>query len=280
MLAGKKRKGSLAEWFVEKCRLTFVRSIPSDSIRDMQTAYMYPFGAFAHALYFSCLLFFAVTGYQNAIERRYVSLENSNDQCERVLKPITGTYYGSHSGYWAGHSKFEYSDAMYVLELRNFIEPTHRYEKHMNRVAEELRDLSLLAAAEPLVPNLLYWMVWETPFSPQQGRANLFHMSGSVLEVMDREYFFGSMATVEKECILMPTTTYDRSNGVLSMTYSAKEFEGNGTCAEMFSIWELGYRLSYDFDVFEITIDVRSAIVAIAVRSCDVYNAGIYNTGR
>lgn len=271
------KEATFIEWFSAKLHDAFVNNIPLESIKELQSTYMYIFGVLAYALSVSCFIYFVYTGYSNALVKEYISLDSNDGNCRSVQKPITDVYYGSSTGIWSGSSGFKFASALYLLEFNNYNYDNSHYRNHMRTIKEELDELGQLATTQDLGMNLLYWMAWERFVGPTS--SNIFEMMGNSLYVLNRQYLFCTVASVEGECNEPPASSIDQANGVARMTFSYSNFIENPNCSYVIPEF-LGFDQQYDADNFDIVLDIRTAIVSIAVSALlnvvEVIYAGQY----
>lgn len=97
---------------------------------------------------------------------------------------------------------------------------------------------------------------------------NKYNSTGDIVSVMNRDYFFGITSGVNAACGADLRSSFDVSSGMASVQFSAKQFANDSTCADVIPAY-VGYIEQYDFDVFELEYDMKSAIVCIAI------NAGV-----
>lgn len=108
--------------------------------------------------------------------------------------------------------------------------------------------------------NIMYWITFEHS-SPQY----LFQMTGNSIDVFNRYYTIGGLATVEGVCDITHTSTLDGANHLLRMEFSFSEYYADFFCMKAGDPVRLGYNPNYDYDTFRIDIDLNSLLIAVAV---------------
>lgn len=153
---------SLLEYVQSKLYRGFVDNIPLAAIRELPATYMLVFGFLAYALSAYCFFWFIVTGFSRAMRTEFISLDDSDGECEAVPKENSGTYYGTSDGEWSGAYDFWLSRSMYALALTNYKQNYKNYKLTMNAIRDEIEDLSARSLSRDASENLLEWMAWET----------------------------------------------------------------------------------------------------------------------
>ena len=110
----------------------------------------------------------------------------------------------------------------------------------------------------------MYWITFEHS-SPQY----LFQMTGNTIDVFNRYYTIGGLATVEGVCDISHTSTLDGANHLLRMEFKYSEYAADFFCMKAGHPVRLGYNPNYDYDTFRIDIDLNSLVIAVAVSRPD-----------
>mmetsp|Transcript_23089 Transcript_23089/g.33818 ORF Transcript_23089/g.33818 Transcript_23089/m.33818 type:complete len:840 (-) Transcript_23089:259-2778(-) len=261
---------SFYDWFINKINEMFIENIPLESIKELQPQFMYIFGAVSYILSLGCFIYFCYSGYSEARTKSYIALNNDDGECTTVPKAVSGQWLASYDGLYTGDVDFQYPLAVYMLEFEDFSKNSHEYKNIMDEYKAELKKIGELALTQNLADNILYWVSWQV-LDREEGEVRRFQMNADPRSVFDNEYIFGQMATVNAECyVSTSTSTFDSANAVMTNRYSYNDFMATENCSvinpEMF-----GYSERFHGDDFTVSLDVNTAITAIAV------NKGILN---
>lgn len=253
---------SLKEWLASKLDAMFVDNIPLDAIKELPERYMYVAGLIAHAAAGACLLYFVLTGYWVATKKEFITVNSDDGICESISRENGGKYLVTDTGYWDGTDGFDPALTIYRMEFFSFAMTQDDYKSLMREFKDEIKGIAAGAAQRDAAHNLMYWMTWEMD-SPNF----LFELTGSSLNVFDRYYTIGYMATVEGVCDVANSATYNGANHRLRLEHSVEEFRNSSLCLSAGHPGHLGYNPNYDFGTFRIDLDINSCLIAIAVSS-------------
>jgi hypothetical protein len=153
---------TLIQYVQSKLYRGFVDNIPLEAIRELPPAYMLVFGFLAYALSGYCFFWFIIKGFKRAMSTEFISLDDSDGECESVPKQNSGTYYGTSDGEWSGDYDFWLSRAMYTLALTNYNNNYKSYKVMMDTIHDEVIELGVRSHFMDASENLLEWMAWET----------------------------------------------------------------------------------------------------------------------
>lgn len=256
---------TLYEWLVSKIDEAFVENIPLDSMKELPANYMYLFGFIAYIASLFCFLYFTYTGYIQQTTKEFITPNSNDGDCSTVLRTVDGTYYADFIGQWSGESNFQYSNALYQLNLNNFRYSLKDYSKMMKYVGQQLDYIGAGAYDRNLAGNIMYWISWQVSI-PDPTSANTFQMLGSPSVIFDRQFRFGMVGNVNGECLVTRDTSYDRANNLFQLKIDVSEFLNDSICKTIAVPSYMGYIPLYDFNDFKLKLDIRSFVIAFAVR--------------
>lgn len=250
------------EWLIAKLDRAFVENIPVESMKELPPRYMYIFGVFAYVASFACFIYFAWEGYRQLTTKEFITPNSNDGDCHSVLRSVDAVYLGDRLGMWSGDSLFQYSNALYQVNLRKFRETTKSYSSKMSIVGYELDLIGQSSYHRNLAGNIAYWVAWQTQLPDT---SSTFHMLGSPTIIFDRQLRFGLISNVKGECLVHRQTTFDRANSYFELTYDVSEFEASEICSSAADPEFMGYNAAYDFNAFSLQLDVRAFVTAFAV---------------
>jgi hypothetical protein len=250
------------EWLLIKLDTAFVENIPVESMKELPTNYMYIFGFIAYIASFSCFLYFAYTGYQQLSSKKFITPNLNDGECQAVLRAVDAVYLGDRLGMWSGDNLFQYSNALYQVNLRKFKHSLKDYSRKMEYVGDELDKIGQSAYNRNLAGNIAYWVAWQ---STLPGTSSTFNMLGSPTIIFDRALRFGLLSNAKGECLVTRQTTFDRANSYFEIIYDVSEFKASDICSSIAVPEALGYNEAYDSNSFSLQLDVRAFVTAFAV---------------
>ena len=262
--ANKENEKSFIQWLQDKMNTIFIDNIPLESIKDLDTKYMYLFGALAYGLTGFLFFWFFIQGLYQATHKKYVSL-NNDDICEVVQRSITDQWYISHDGEYEGSKRFEYSLAVYKLQLFDFRGDLKGYQHMLNDINFQLHIIGNLAKNQTLSENIVIWSSWLRNYSIGENK-NLFQMSGIPASIFNNRYLVAYYASVTGDCRLNSTKSYDSTLGRMTISLDHSKFISDPICNEINPV-KLGYIHNLDLNDFSTDLDVSGVMTCIAVNS-------------
>lgn len=262
------KEPSFYEWLFIKLDTAFVENIPVESMKELPRNYMYLFGFIAYVASFSCFLYFTWTGYQQMTSKEFITPNLNDGDCKAVLRPVDAVYLGDRLGMWSGDNLFQYSNALYQINLRKFKHTQKDYIRKMKTVGYELDEIGKSAFHRNLAGNIVYWVAWQ---STLPGTSSTFHLLGSPPIIFDRALRFGLMSNVNGECLVSRQTTFDRANSYFEIIYDVNEFKASEICSSIAVPEALGYNEAFDSNSFRLHLDVRAFVTAFAVSTLSFF---------
>jgi hypothetical protein len=253
---------SFYEWLMAKFETAFVENIPVESMKELPRNYMFAFGMIAYLGSFACFIYFIYTGYDQMTTKQFITPNSNDGDCTAVLRPVDGEYLADRLGFWSGAILFQYSNALYQVNMRHFKATSKEYRKMMRTVGYELDQIASTSFDRNLAGNIAYWVAWQTPLP---GTSSRLHMLGSPTIIFDRQLRFGMLAGVNGECLVSRETNFDQANSLFELIFDVNEFKANENCTSAASPELMGYNADYDFDSFRMKLDVRSFVTSFAV---------------
>eukprot|EP01031_Cornospumella_fuschlensis_P026086 gene26086-31499_t len=269
---------TMYDFIKEHVNKFYVTHIPVDSIQELPDTYMYYFGAVSYIFALVLFLYFLITNYDNATNQAFISLEKSSGDCNTVPIAVSGTYLADVNGNWQGQPGFDESEALYSLTFSNFeINSNSQYEQMMSIFYSNLEAVNDLSANFNLGFNLILWTTYLQYYSVQDptarnfsqvghGQLQTFGLTGDSTVVFELDHYRGAVGSAVGVCALVGFTSYDQSNGDISLTYeNATNFIQDPVCFAALRPENAGYSAQYSANVFQLNLDVRSLTVALGV---------------
>lgn len=253
---------TMIEWLYMKIDDVFVENIPLDPIKQLPNHYKYFFGSIAHIFSLTILIGFLIWGYDQAINKSFISLHSSDGICNEIPLSVTGTYRADIHGVWEGSKDFQAPLAPYYLYLIDLRADTKTYHSLMSSVHQQLIQLGQAAKNQDLATNLIYWMMWSYVL-PDPKSTNFFLMTGHPNHVFDRLYYFGVISSAIGECNI--DQTVDLMLPDIIMSYHLPSMENNFACIEAINPVKLGYVSFYQGEYLTLDLDIIAITIANAV---------------
>ena len=173
----------------------------------------------------------------------------------------------SDDGFWEGNIGFQYSRAIYVLTINNFIGTAEDIRGLVANGINVMREVGRLGYNRTLAINMAYWMVFVTTTEVTESVQSIT-MTGSPEQVFDRRYLKTGLANEAGICdVNALSTDFDYSNGLLKIRYSYQQYNSSQICRNIALPEHLGYVPFIDHETFKLDIDVRSLMTVMAVNT-------------
>jgi uncharacterized membrane protein len=294
VIEGKSLAADFLESLQSQLKRWFIRAIPSDDLKQLPPNYFYPLGSLLIILFISIFLSIFALTFNYQISNRYLTSTSSADPhyCDQVLISNTGQFLATKTGLWEDNQGFSYSAASYALSVNSFSVSSNQYGFFMNNIYNQLVTLDEKAVNNNLAINLLYWMTYV--FLDPEYPAQRFYFLGNPLNVFYREDISGGISNLYYDCVNISSSSYDQANGRMLLSYNINQFQIEPQCTNIVSPSLLGYSKYFNPSSLQISIDVRSMIVALAVNigiisvkilqevqgstAYFTYNGQVYNT--
>jgi hypothetical protein len=206
------------------------------------------------------------TGYVAEITQRYLSPFQyaRGSLCDIVSISNSGTFLVSTEGYWEGSQNFSYSTAIYQLQLLNTKYTMNEYIDTVKFFQESTEYISTnISVHVDLAMNLIYWMSYVIVY--RNSDANRFHMFADPAVVFNREYVSGAFTSIIGDCSNIATAKFDKANAALSISYYIEDYEADSICSSIIEPETIGFASYINPYQFNIELDVRSFITAVAI---------------
>lgn len=258
---------SFKEWFFSKLDGMFIDNIPLDAIKELPTRYMYFAGTISHIASLACFIFFIYTGYNTTRNTEFISLTDTDGECSAVTRQNTGQYLATDTGYWEGSEFFSTVIAIYKVDFFGLNIDTANYEHMIRGFRSSIEELGAKSLMQDASRNVLNWVTFEYS-KPQY----LFQMTGNSIDVFNRYYVVGGLATLEGNCEVEHSSSLDGANNLLKVQFHISDFHDDELCMKAVTPTLIGYNPNYDYEFFNINIDLNSLLIAIAVRFTIIFS--------
>lgn len=153
---------SIAKRAILQLDETFLKSIPSDDVKQLPPNYLYPVGALVILVLVAIFVAVFVPGYESQIRTKFLSPVGSGNSryCDDVTISNTGSFLATKTGYWQGSQSFAYSNASYTISLVNVQMDENQFHSFMMDTYSQLVTIGEYTKTQNLGINLLYWMSW------------------------------------------------------------------------------------------------------------------------
>jgi hypothetical protein len=141
------------------------------------------------------------------------------------------------------------------------------YKSMISLFRTAIKKVGDKAMTQDAARNIVYWITFE-----MSSAQYLFQMTGNSIDVFNRYYTIGSIASEEGVCDIPHSSTLDGGNHNLRMEYSYSEYNATSACMDAGDPSTLGFSSNYDYDTFRIDIDLNSLIIAVAVGTSHIIN--------
>jgi hypothetical protein len=126
-----------------------------------------------------------------------------------------------------------------------------------------LKQYGELAKTQALDKNLLLWM--SLVFVNQSSNAKRLTLTGDPLVVFSRDNIVAAVSSVSGNCNVSSTSSFDNSNGMMSVSWNYKAFMAEPKCTAAMNPEYFGFDMLTKPDMFTLSFDIRTIISGVAV---------------
>lgn len=247
----------------------FLAFIPSDEIKQMPPYYMYLFGGTLIVALMAIFIGLFVNGYQSSARQKFLSplinSVNPSSYCDTIAVANSGLFRASKDGIWEGQDNFDFSAAMYAIQVTNFEIDYSGYQLIMSSVYDSLNNIGQVAVNATLDINMLFWLTYS--YLGGGNTAQRFQLLGNPLVVFSRQQYFGSFGNINGTCNVTRSSSFDVSSGMLTSIFRATDYMNSATCTENGPLSYFDYLSGANSDSFFVGMDVRTIVTCVAVNS-------------
>ena len=170
----------------------FFDHLPLKSVRHYPRGAAVILGLFAYSIIIILFAGLFIVVYIQTMKEQFVSLDVNAGHCTEVMRPLSGQYFASSTGYWQGSKAFSFTDASYLFSFSGYTGSNDRFKKDLLKFYNDnVLSLGQIARTSPLVYNLVVWMSYSGTFSSVLNginREQVFSFTGSTMAVYNRQY--------------------------------------------------------------------------------------------
>ena len=216
--------------------------------------------------------------YSQGVDVQFISLQSTSGVCSFVTKPVSGTFLASIQGLWQGAVGFQYTLALYSVELNNLAVDEDQYENLVSSLAFSLTDgFGAATAVNNLAINLIILMAGIISTNVNDN-LQVIQFTGNPSIVFNRqtlESYLVMRTDVNHtfQCDATTNTVFDTSTATFILQYNYEQFINYDCQAALapFTV-QTSDQVITSFSQFSVSIDMRSFVTAFAV------NVGILDT--
>ena len=212
----------------------------------------------------SSFVFLLYAGYTGAITSKFVSLGKSGN-CKFVQRPLTGTYLVATNGKWEGQVGFDYSLALYSIQLSNVLVTPEEFASYfVDLIQSDLQIIADLMADLTLAENLIFLQSGQAEITVS-GNSQLLEFTPTPGFVYNREYVTVAYASWPPAiCPYLTVAAVDVANSLTSTIINVDNFYQY--CGNSINLQTLGYqKFAIPAQSFDLTFDSVTFITALAV---------------
>jgi hypothetical protein len=256
----------MKEYVWMNVRKQYISHIPMESIKELPDFYKVYLGGTAYAVMFAVFAYFTYTSYQSSTTVPFMSLTNGLG-CESVSVNVSGTYQADSTGNWYGQQNFDYTKAVYSMQLSFVDGGQNQFYDALDTFQQDTYQLSSIGATASLPRNLLYWMVYTN--STQGGNnvdsAITFQFTGQANVVFNMDYVHGNVGSYAGICDIDAVASYDQGNSLFRLAYNYSQYAADSTCVGVMNPYVLGYFPTVNKEDFSLYVDVNAFAVAAGI---------------
>ena len=246
----------------------FNAAIPSDTIKDMAPVWKYTLGWLSLIIALIMFVVFLSIGIENAKNSQYLSpISEKTGYCSDVLAEISGTYYATKDGSFSRFENFSFTDALYEFTLSGYAASPDAWASAVDTIASTTRRLGLYAKQMSLGQNLPFY----TNYAIQgDGASTYFSLSGDIKVALNKPNIIGKIGAASGICDTPIVSAYDKSTGILTMSFDVPLFKSSSICASALSesvLKDLGYNAQFTGNTFRLELDVQTLLTAYVLNT-------------
>lgn len=154
-------KESFKEYISRILGNAFVDNLPFQAIAELPKIYMYTFGMICQILILLCFVYFIVLVYRQGVEQKFMSLSTDSGDCNSIIKYVSGDYTADENGIWVGSDGYDYSRAIYEMDLVDSALTVEDYQQLMLNADNQLDFMGRQSKDFDLSFNLIIYISWQ-----------------------------------------------------------------------------------------------------------------------
>lgn len=247
----------------------FLAFIPSDDIKQMPPFYMYLFGGMLILALMAIFIGLFVNGYQSSAGQKFLSpllnSVNPASYCETIPVSNSGLFRASNGGIWEGQDNFDFSTAIYAIQVTNYEMEYYDYQLIMSTIYEDLLAIGNAATMFTLDINMLFWLTYA--YVSPTNTVQRFQLLGDPLVVFTRQQYVGSFGNINGTCNVTRSSSFDISSGSLISVFRASDYMNSAACMDCGPLSYFDYLPGTNSDSFSVAMDVRTLSTCVAINS-------------
>lgn len=245
--------------------------ISSQTLQELHPYVFYPVGGFLVAAMIAVFVYAFVEGYLQTVRQQYLAPAAGNSAsslCDEVLVTNSGTFQISSGGYWEGDEGFTYADAKYTMVVQNLEISEAGYSQLLRSFEMRLLYGDQQSTYLDTAQQLVIWMSAVLhPSDASLASSVHFYMNAAPGVIFDRQRVVATLANADHVCSAQGKAVFDRANANLVVTYDVERYLANPNCSRIAAPSILGYDPVASQFSFDVTLDTRAMITALAVNT-------------
>jgi hypothetical protein len=198
-------------------------------------------------------------------------LDPSAGSCEVIPRGLTDTHLATTDGYWDGNANFKYAKALYRFSFHNFKGTDAKFAEIAISVRDTLTEINNATtiaygfARSSLAVNLILLQTVVLSVTID-GTVQQFSFVATPGVIYNRKTIsFITIATTENVCDYSAHVYVDKISSMASIPINVATSEDVYDCGLTGFFENLGYNQYFDGDTFNLQVDMKSFVVAVAV---------------
>ena len=247
------------------------QTIPIDYLQEFSPQYRLPIGTILIVMYLGGFGYAVYYFFMENSTEEFVAIEEGNNRCVDVIRPLDGNFLASSNGRWEGNTAFRYSKAPVFAIFRELWATKKIFQDIFAETLKGLEEVNSFFTVNNLAMNILLWTSVKKSITVAD-RVHTFQLVGDPSFVFNSPITAGVLSSGTSVCNLLPAASFNSESGKFEISYSLSDYisETSG-CRQVLDEVTLAFAVPFLTTQVRIVIDSRSFMTAMAL------NMGIVN---
>lgn len=241
------------------------QTIPIDYLQEFSPQYRLPIGTILIVMYLGGFGYAVYYFFMENSTEEFVAIEEGNNRCVDVIRPLDGNFLASSNGRWEGNTAFRYSKAPVFAIFRELWATKKIFQDIFAETLKGLEEVNSFFTVNNLAMNILLWTSVKKSITVAD-RVHTFQLLGDPSFVFNSPITAGVLSSGTSICNLQPAASFNSESGKFEISYSLSDYisETSG-CRQVLDEVTLAFAVPFLTTQVRIVIDSRSFMTAMAL---------------
>ena len=241
------------------------QSLPIDYLQEFSPEYRLPIGTILIIMYLGGFGYAVYYFYTENTTEEFVAIEEGNNRCTEVIRPLDGTFLASSNGRWEGDSAFRYSKAPVIAIFRELMATKKIFQEIFSETQKNLKEVNSFFMTNNLAMNILFWTSIKKSIIIED-KVHTFQLVGDPSFVFNSPITAGVLSSGTAVCNIQPTSIFNSESGKFEISYALSEYVSVGSgCRQVLDEVTAAFAVPFLTTTVRIVIDSRSFMTAMAL---------------